>query len=244
MQKIDSKALLESAAHFGHRTQKWCPKMKPYIHGARAGIHLFDLEKTAHKLELLLSYLTEAAASGKSILFVSTKPQTNDLIPELARATGNPYVSHRWICGTITNFSTVRSRINYLNELKSDAEHGGFEKYTKKEASKFRKEMTKLQQSLGGIASMKKLPDIVFVVDAKRDENAVKEARVKKIPVIGIADSNADPDMLDLFVPANDDAMKSLTFILNHVQEALLKGRGQQPQKTQAEAPHKDTNRQ
>lgn len=225
MQNVDVKTLLDNAVHFGHRTQKWNPKMRSYIFGERGGIHIFDLAQTRKKLVSLLDHLKKAASEGKSILFVSTKPQTLEIITDLAQSTGNPYVSYRWINGTITNFSTIKKRVTHLHNLKSDAASGGFERYTKKEASKFRKDMTKLEQDLGGIANMTKLPDVLFVVDAHRDKNAIMEARKKKIPVYGLADTNVDPYLLDVFVPANDDAMKSLKLLLGLVKDAILEGK-------------------
>lgn len=225
MSQVTVETLLDHAVHFGHRIQKWNPKMKPYIFGDRGGIHIFDLDKTLEKLNSVLDYLRKAASEGKTILFVSTKPQTMELLADIGKTTGNPYCAYRWINGTITNFSTIRRRIEYFHNLKTDAASGGFERYTKKEASKFRKEIVDLEKNLGGIVDLKKLPDVVFVVDAHRDRNAVLEARKKKIPVIGFADTNADPDMLDMFFPANDDAMKSLTFILGLVKEAVLEGK-------------------
>ncbi len=225
MENIDIKAMLDNAVHFGHRTQKWNPKMRHYIHGEKGGIHVFDLVQTKAKLIKMLEELKKVSSEGKSILFVSTKPQAVEMITNLAKTTGNPYVSYKWINGTLTNFSTIKKRVTYLKNLKEDASVSGFDRYTKKEAGKFRKEMTKLEQNLGGIAQMSKLPDVLFVIDAHRDRNAVLEARNKKIPVFGIADSNIDPNLLDHFVPANDDAMKSLAYILGFVKEAILEGK-------------------
>jgi small subunit ribosomal protein S2 len=225
MENVDIKSMLENAVHFGHRTQKWNPKMRRFLHTEKGGIHVFDLSKTRVKLLKMLEELKKLSSEGKTILFVSTKPQAIDMVTDLAKATGSPYVSYKWINGTLTNFSTIKKRVTYLKHLKEDAAASGFDRYTKKEAGKFRKEMIKLEQNLGGISQMNKMPDALFIVDAHRDKNAVLEAKTKRIPVFGIADSNVDPGLLTHFVPANDDAMKSLTFILGLVKEAILEGK-------------------
>lgn len=240
MQKVDVKMLLDNAVHFGHRTQKWNPKMRKFIFGERGGIHVFDLEITLTKLAALLDYLKNVAADGKTILFVSTKPQTTQMVEELAVATGSLYACHRWINGTLTNYSTIKKRVLHLKDLKADAASGGLDRFTKQEAAKLRKEMVELEEDLGGIMNMTKMPDVLFVVDAHRDRNAVLEGKKKNIPVVGIADTNVDPDLFLHFVPGNDDAMKSVTLIMSLVKEAIMEGKKNRalgvPQKK--EVPH------
>jgi small subunit ribosomal protein S2 len=218
---ISVEEMIQNAVHFGHRTNKWNPRMKPYIYGNVNGVHLFDLEKSKTHLEKLLDYVKKAVEEGKTILFVSTKPQTAITIPELAEIHGFPYVTQKWFGGLLTNFGTMKERIRYFKNLKEQQATGEFEKYPKKEQMKFEKEILKLEKALGGIQSMRRVPDVIFVVDGKRDLIAVNEAKKLRIPVIGICDSNADPDLYDLFVPANDDAIKSLDYILGLVAEVL-----------------------
>lgn len=195
--------------------------MKTYIYGEVNGVHVFDLNKTLKHLEKMLDFLKQTVEDGKTILFVSTKPQTADLIPKLAATHDFPYVTQKWFGGLLTNFDTMKERIRYFKNLKEQQATGEFEKYTKKEASKFEKEIVKLENALGGIQNLRRPPDVLFVVDGNRDLIAIKEARKLRIPVVGICDTNADPDMYDYFVPANDDAMKSLTFLLGVVEETL-----------------------
>jgi len=218
---LSVEQMIQNAVHFGHRTKKWNPKMKTYIYGEVNGVHVFDLNKTLKHLEKMLDFLKQTVEDGKTILFVSTKPQTADLIPKLAATHDFPYVTQKWFGGLLTNFDTMKERIRYFKNLKEQQATGEFEKYTKKEASKFEKEIVKLENALGGIQNLRRPPDVLFVVDGNRDLIAIKEARKLRIPVVGICDTNADPDMYDYFVPANDDAMKSLTFLLGVVEETL-----------------------
>lgn len=226
MQKNLLKEMLDSAVHFGHKTQKWNPKMKKYLYGSRNGIHVFDLEKTAECLEKALEFLRLSAASGKNILFVSTKPQAAQLIKEAAEATKMPYVIHKWLGGLLTNFSTMRTRIRYFRTLKEEEKTGGFSKYTKKEASQLRKKIEKLEAALGGVRELEKLPDIIFLADVVRDKIVVKEAKKMKITVVAIVDSNGDPNNIAYPIPANDDAMKSLSYLIHKAEGAILKGKG------------------
>jgi len=224
--KVDIKEMLEAAVHFGHKTQKWNPKMKKFIYTTKNGIHIFDLEKTKSSLEKALEFIKKAAASGKTILFVSTKPQSALLVVEAAEECRMPYVIHKWMGGLLTNFSTIKQRIRYLKNLKDQEKSGEFEKYTKKEASELRKTINKLESALGGVSSLDALPDMVFVVDALRDRIAVNEANKMKIPVVGIVDSNADPDGVNYPIPGNDDAVKSLTYLIQKVKYGILEGKG------------------
>jgi small subunit ribosomal protein S2 len=226
MSQFNLKDMLESAVHFGHKTQKWNPKMKRYLYGEKNGIHIFDLQKTCDALEKSVEFLKHSAASGKRILLVSTKPQAAHLIIDTANATKMPYVVHKWMGGLLTNFSTMKQRIRYFRSLLEQEKTGEFEKYTKKEASELRKVIVKLEDALGGVRDMDRLPDVVFVADAVRDRIVIKEANKMKIPVVAIVDSNADPDGVAYPIPGNDDALKSLTYLINAVKNAILLGRG------------------
>lgn len=223
---VDIKEMLEAAVHFGHKTQKWNPRMKNYLYGAQNGVHIFDLYKTKVHLEKALEFLKQAAGSGKTILFVSTKPQAAHLIIEAADATKMPYVINKWMGGLLTNFSTIKQRIRYLKTLKEQEKTGEFQKYTKKEASQLRKVIVKLETALGGVRDLDRLPDAVFVADVVRDKIVVTEARKLKIPVIAITDSNADPNGIAYPIPGNDDALKSLTYLIHKVESAILSGKG------------------
>ena len=221
MTDISLKEMAKNALHFGHSTHKWNPKMKPYLYGKRHGIHIFDLKKTAEALLKALDFLANAARANKSILFVGTKQQSHLLLQDLHKATKMPIVTDKWIPGLLTNFKTIKKRIDYFKELKDEDRKGGFDKYTKKEQIKLRKKIQDLSSSLSGVEDMEETPDVLFVVDIVRDAIAVKEARRLKIPVVAIVDSNADPDMVDYSIPANDDAIKSLEYILTLVKEAV-----------------------
>lgn len=226
MAQYQVKDMLDAAVHFGHKTQKWNPKMKRYLFGSRNGIHIFDLDKTRECLLTALDFVQHATASGKVILFISTKPQASQLIIDSAHAANQPYVVHKWLGGLLTNFSTMKLRIRYLRTLKEQEVSGEFDKYTKKEASELRKVIVKLESALGGVSSLDKLPDAIFVADAVRDFIAIREAKKMKIPVIAIVDSNADPDGVTYPIPGNDDAIKSLTYLITAVKDAMVSGKG------------------
>lgn len=226
MPQNDLKDMLESAVHFGHKTQKWNPKMKKFIYGARNGIHVFDLSKTKDCLDKAMEFVKLNAGTGKKILLVSTKPQAAALIKETAEAAKMPYVIHKWMGGLLTNFSTMKQRIKYFRSLIDQEKSGELEKYTKKEASTLKKAIIKLESSLGGVKDLDRLPDVVFVADAVRDRIVINEANKLKIPVIAIVDSNADPDGVAYPIPANDDAIKSLTYLINKVKSAIIEGKG------------------
>ncbi len=223
MQKDEVKKMFDNAVHIGHRTQKWNPRMKKYIHGERNGIHIINLEKTYEMLEKALAFLSKCVAENKVVLFVSTKPQSVKLVEELAKECHMPYVISKWIPGLLTNFSTIKSRTKYLADLKRQEETGEISKYTKKEISKLKKIKDKLQIALGGVQNMTSKPDVVFVVDALRDKIVVKEARRMRIPVVGIVDTNADPTSVTYPVPGNDDAIKSLTYFLDTIRGVFKK---------------------
>ena len=215
------KELLDAACHFGHKREKWNPHMAPYIYGVRKGIHIFDLEQTHELLGHLCEELKKLQKEGKPILFVSTKQQSTALIEELGEALGQPTVTKKWIPGLLTNWETLRKRIRYYLDLQHSFKTGEVEKYTKKEQLALRKKLAKLDIALSGVSSMTGVPKAMFVIDAVRDHVAVREARKLRIPVYGICDSNTDPDDFTAFVPANDDAVKSIALILHTLIEEL-----------------------
>ncbi|MDA1060473.1 MAG: 30S ribosomal protein S2 [bacterium] len=223
MSKNELEKMFKNAVHIGHRTHKWDPRMKKFIHGELNGLHIINLERTLEYFERAMKFLAKSVSEGKTVLFVSTKPQSIKLLEESARSCKMPYVVTKWIPGLLTNFSTIKTRIKYLADLKQQEESGEFEKYTKKEASKLRKVIDKLQTSLGGVQNMNSVPEIVFVVDTVRDAIVVKEARKLGIPVIGIVDTNANPTSVDYPIPGNDDAIKALTYFVGEVTEIVKK---------------------
>lgn len=217
------KEMFDNCVHIGHRTQKWNPKMKKFLYGELSGLHIINLEKTLNCLNDALAFMTKMISEARTILFVSTKPQSVKLVETLANNCNMPYVTQKWIPGLLTNFSTIKRRIKYLSDLKEQEASGEFEKYTKKEASTLKKTIDKLQTSLGGVQDMKKKPDAVFVVDVVRDKIVVQEANKLGLPVIAFIDSNSDPKSVNYPIPANDDAMKSLKYLLGKIGEVLKK---------------------
>jgi small subunit ribosomal protein S2 len=222
MAQITPQDLIDNACIYGQKSSRWNPKMKKYLAGKRSGVHVFDVNTSAEMLAKLLNRVEELAKSGKTILFVSTKPQTRDLLNQIKDETDMPVISYKWFGGLLTNFSTIKERILYMKKLQNEFETGDIKRYTKKEQSQFSKELVKLETALSGVAQMTRVPDALFVVDGFLDEIALKEARVLGIEVLGVADSNVNPDLFDVFVPANDDSMKSLEFILGHTATAIL----------------------
>lgn len=216
------KDLLMAACHFGHRKEKWNPKMAPFLYGVRKGIHIFDLTQTKKHLEQVIHSIKELHENGKTILFVSTKQQTIPMIEHLSGKLGQPMVTKKWIPGLLTNWPTIKRRLKYYLDLQQSFQTGEIEKYTKKEQTALRKKLTKLDTALAGVSGMTGLPDAVFVVDALRDHIAVLEAHKLGIPLFGICDSVCDPDHFTAFVPANDDALKSVTLILKTIESELL----------------------
>lgn len=217
------KELLDAACHIGHPKQKWNPRMAPYIYGVRRGIHVFDLTQTRDGLSRVCTEISALKKAGKVVLFVSTKQQGLAALDELFAATGQPTVTKKWIPGLLTNWSSLRKRLKYYLDLKRAFQTGEVEKYTKKERVELRKKLAKLEIALGGVSAMENLPDALFVVDAVLDQVAVKEAKKLGIPVYGICDTNANPALFTICIPANDDSVKSITVILKTVQEALTK---------------------
>jgi len=226
MGDISMKQLLEAGVHFGHQTSRWNPKMKPYIFGARNGIHIIDLQQTVAMFKQLESVVRDLAASGGQILFVGTKKQAQEAVKEEAERCGMFHVHNRWLGGTLTNFSTIRQsieRLRRLEEMENDPKI--VEALTKKEMLGLKREKEKLEQSLGGIKGMRKLPDAIFVVDPKQEEIAVKEARKLGVPVIAVIDTNCDPDMVDYKVPGNDDAIRAIRLFCAAIAEAVIEGK-------------------
>ena len=216
------KQLLESACHFGHRKEKWNPKMAPFLYGTRRGIHIFDLTKTCSGLKKVCDHMKKLQTEGKTILFVSTKQQSIPMLESIAKKLNQPMVTKKWIPGLLTNWSTIKRRLKYYLDLQRSFQTGEVEKYTKKEQTSLRKKLAKLDTALAGVSRMTGLPDAVFIVDAILDRVAVLEAAKLKIPLFGICDSNADPDLFTAFIPGNDDAVKSLLMILSTIENELL----------------------
>ena len=226
MTSIAIKDLLEAGVHFGHQTRRWNPKMKPYIFGTRNGIYIVDLGKTATLFGEAAAFVRDLAANGKTVLFVGTKRQAQDIVVEEARRCGMFFVNQRWLGGLLTNFVTIQRSIARLRDLEAMAEDGRYETFSKKEIARKEKEKRKLHKNLDGIRNMSRLPDAVFVVDTQKEKIAVDEARKLKIPVIGIVDTNCDPDDVDYVIPGNDDALRSLRLFLSRIADAAIAGRG------------------
>ncbi|MEK7341125.1 MAG: 30S ribosomal protein S2 [Candidatus Binatota bacterium] len=226
MAEISMKQLLEAGVHFGHQTSRWNPKMKPYIFGARNGIHIIDLQQTVTMFKNVGSFVRDLVTGGGNILFVGTKKQAQEAIKEEAERCGMFHVHNRWLGGTLTNFSTIRQsieRLSKIEEMENDPKI--VEALTKKEMLGLRREKEKLEQSLGGIKGMKKLPDAIFVVDPNQEEIAVKEARKLGIPVVAVIDTNCDPDMVDYKVPGNDDAIRAIRLFCAAISDAVIEGK-------------------
>jgi small subunit ribosomal protein S2 len=230
--KISLKELLEAGCHFGHQSSRWNPKMKPYIFTARDGIHVFDLAKTKEGLEAACAFAKATVADGGKIIFVGTKRQAKEVIKEVAQSVGMPYVSERWLGGTFTNWEQIKGRIERLKDLKEKREKGEFKGFTKKERLLIDREISRLEKFFGGIEALEELPEAIFVVDTKREMAAVKEAKKRGIKVIGLVDTNSDPDLVDYVIPANDDATKSIELVVRQIGEAIKeKKTGVRPKK-------------
>ena len=225
MAVISMKQLLEAGVHFGHQTRRWNPKMATYIFTERNGIYIIDLQKTVKKLEEAYFFVRDMAASGKSILFVGTKKQAQDAIKEEAERCGQFYVNARWLGGMLTNFKTMRTRIARLNQLQKMQADGTFDLLPKKEVIKLQLEIAKLEKYLGGVKEMKKLPGALFIVDTRKERNAIAEAHKLGIPVVAIADTNCDPDEIDYVIPGNDDAIRAIKLISSIMANAMIEGR-------------------
>jgi small subunit ribosomal protein S2 len=233
---IAMKELLEAGVHFGHQTRRWNPKMKPFIFGQRNGIYIIDLGKTAKLFREAEEFVTRLASEGGTVLFVGTKRQAQDAIAEEAQRSGMFFVNQRWLGGLLTNFTTIQKSLGRLRELEAMATDGRYESLSKKEIARIEKEKKKLQKNLDGIRLMSKLPDAVFVVDTHKEKIAVDEARKLKIPIIGVVDTNCDPDEVDFAIPGNDDALRAIRLFASRLADAIVSGRGVR------EAVHADAN--
>ena len=226
--KINIKTLLDAGCHYGHQTRRWNPKMKPYIFGERNGIYILDLKQTIVDADKAYTFLKNLAAKGGTVLFVGTKKQAQEPVAAQAERCGMPYINNRWLGGVLTNFVTMRSRIERMTELEAMQEDGRMALLPKKEQSVLTKELEKLTKNLGGVREMKALPQALFVVDTKREEIAIREARRLKIPVVALLDTNSDPDVVDYGIPANDDAIRSVSLMCELIADAILAGKGQE----------------
>ncbi|MEO5761718.1 MAG: 30S ribosomal protein S2 [Vicinamibacteria bacterium] len=223
---VDIKELLEAGVHFGHQTRRWDPKMREYIFGERNGIYIVDLQKTQTMFGEALRYVHDVAASGGTILFVGTKRQAQDVVAEEAVRSNSPFVNERWLGGLLTNFTTVKKSIDRLKQIEMMLAEGRQDRLTKKEFAGLAKEQVKLDKNLKGIRNMKVLPDVIFVVDTKNEAIAVAEARKLRIPVVGIVDTNCNPDFVDYVIPGNDDALRSIRLFASKMADAVIAGRG------------------
>jgi small subunit ribosomal protein S2 len=236
---VSMKELLEAGVHFGHQTKRWNPKMKDFIFGERNGIYIIDLQKTHRLLQDALQYAQDLAAQGRTILFVGTKRQAQEAVAEEAQRAGMPYVNERWLGGLLTNFVTIRKSLDRLRELESMSTDGRHERLTKKEVAQLEKERVKIEKNLKGIKGMKNVPDAIFVIDTRKESIAVQEARKLKIPVIGIVDTNCDPDEVDHVIPGNDDALRAIKLFAGRIADAVLAGRGIRESRAAEAAPDK-----
>ncbi len=226
MSKITIKTLLDAGTHFGHQTRRWNPKMKPYIFGSRGDIYIIDLKETLYGLDAAYTAVSRCAEKGGTVLFVGTKKQAQESIAEAANRCGMPYVNARWLGGMLTNFVTIRSRVQRMEELEAMEADGRMEVLPKKEQILLKKQLAKLQTNLNGIRNMKKAPDMVFIIDTNREQIAIHESRRLNIPIVGTLDTNCDPDDVDYGIPANDDAIRSVRLLADFVADAVIAGTG------------------
>lgn len=225
MSVVTYQQLLENGVHFGHQTRKWNPKMKKYIFGERKRIYIINLQETVKGLDRAHDFVKGLISEGRNILFVGTKKQAHEVVSEEAVRCGMYFINDRWLGGMLTNFSTIKSRINYLKDLESKRDNGYFENLNKKEVSDIEKEIEKLTKTLGGIKDMHRLPDALFIVDPQKEHLAVKEAKKLNIPIVAIVDTNCDPDEIDFVIPGNDDAIKSVRLLTSKIADAVLESR-------------------
>jgi small subunit ribosomal protein S2 len=224
MPVISMKSLLETGVHFGHRARKWNPKMKPYIFTERNGIHIIDLQQTIVYIDEIYALVRDTVADGGTLLFVWTKRQAQETIAGEALRCGMPFVNQRWLGGTLTNWRTIRSRLDTMKQLERQRDEGAFDKLTKKERLLIDRKMEKLELRFGGLRNMSRLPDLVFIVDTRREETAVHEANILRIPVLALVDTNCDPDPIDYIIPANDDAIRAIKLLTAKMADAVLEG--------------------
>ena len=225
MPVVSLAQMMEAGAHFGHQTRRWNPKMSPYIYTARNGVHIIDLVQTAQLMEEAYSYMRTAAEQGKKFLFIGTKRQAAGIVAQEAARCGAYYVNQRWLGGMLTNWTTIKTRVDRLKELERREETGALDLLPKKEASVLRRELEKLQKYLGGIKAMRKVPDVVIIVDQRREYNAVQECLKLGVPIVSLLDTNCDPDFVDIPIPANDDAIRSIKLIVGKLADAIYEGR-------------------
>ncbi|PNR98082.1 30S ribosomal protein S2 [Petrotoga olearia] len=225
MSVVSMKQLLEAGAHFGHRTRRWNPKMQPYIFTERKGIHIIDLQKTLKSIDEAYEFLKNSVMEKKRVLFVGTKKQAQQIVADEARRCGEFFVNNRWLGGLLTNFKTIKSRIDKLEKLTEYVESEEFSKLPKKEQATIRRNLEKLEKNLGGLRGMKKIPDILFIIDPKKEEIAIKEANLLKLPIIATVDTNCDPDLIDYVIPANDDAIRTIMLIVSKMADAIIEGK-------------------
>ncbi|MBW4575839.1 MAG: 30S ribosomal protein S2 [Aphanothece sp. CMT-3BRIN-NPC111] len=225
MAVVSLAQMMESGVHFGHQTRRWNPKMSQYIYTSRNGVHIIDLVQTAHLMEDAYTYMRTASEQGKKFLFVGTKRQAAGIVAQEASRCGAAYINQRWLGGMLTNWTTIKTRVDRLKDLERREESGALDLLPKKEASVLRREMGKLQKYLGGIKPMRKVPDIVVIVDQKREYNAVLECQKLGIPIVSLLDTNCDPDVVDIPIPANDDAIRSIKLIVGKLADAIYEGR-------------------
>ncbi|SDJ01321.1 30S ribosomal protein S2 [Salimicrobium halophilum] len=225
MSAISMKQLLEAGVHFGHQTRRWNPKMKKYIFTERNGIYIIDLQKTVKKVDEAFNYVRDLAADGGKVLFVGTKKQAQDTVRDEANRAGMYYINQRWLGGTLTNFKTIRKRINRLKDIERMEEDGTFDVLPKKEVMELNKEREKLEKFLGGIRNMEQLPDALFVIDPRKERIAIAEAHKLNIPIVGMVDTNCDPDEIDYVIPANDDAIRAVKLLTGKMADAILEAK-------------------
>lgn len=225
MPVVSLAQLLESGVHFGHQTRRWNPKMDPYIYTSRNGVHIIDLVQTAQLMEEAYNYVRNASEQGKKFLFIGTKRQAAGIVAQEASRCGAYYVNQRWLGGMLTNWVTIKTRVERLKELERREETGALDLLPKKEASMLRRELEKLQKYLGGIKSMRKVPDVVVIIDQRREYNAVQECQKLAVPIVSMLDTNCDPDVVDVPIPANDDAIRSIKLIVGRLADAIYEGR-------------------
>ena len=230
--KVSAEELLERGAHFGHQSKRWNPKMGQYLYGEEGGVHVFDLIKTKKLLEEALEFLKTSTKEGKVILFVGCKKQAQEKTREVAEATGSSYFTERWLGGTLTNFDQIKKSIKKLTEMKEKMTNGEYAANTKKERLLIDREIARLERYFGGISKLEKVPDILVVVDTHKEESAIREANSKNIKIVGIVDSNADPEVVDYPIPMNDDASKAVEYVLDLMKEAILEGNPTAPKAT------------
>lgn len=224
MAVLSMKQLLEAGVHFGHQTRRWNPKMKPYIFTERNGIYIIDLQKTVRMIDDAYNFVKEEAQNGGVFLFVGTKKQAQDAIAEEATRAGQYYVNHRWLGGTLTNWNTIQTRIKRLKDIKKMATDGTFDVLPKKEVSLLKKQQEKLEKFLGGIEDMPRIPDVLFIVDPRKEKIAVQEAQKLNIPIVAMVDTNTDPDDIDVIIPSNDDAIRAVRLITSKMADAIIEG--------------------